>query len=117
MTLFGSELIKVGTEYTPLVSAANEARYYHTLTITLLSFTPGFSPVIPGTQIGEPFQRFPCCGCDINTSHPAPRWAEKSKPLKRFSISSWFLITGLKPGMNERLAAQTFEANRASRGL
>jgi len=26
MILFGSELIKVGTEYTPLVSAANEAR-------------------------------------------------------------------------------------------
>jgi len=48
MILFGSELIKVGTEYTAWLSAANEVRYRHTLSIALLSFTPGFSPVIQG---------------------------------------------------------------------
>jgi len=44
MILFGSELIKVGTEYTALVSAANEPRYCYTLWIALSFIHTGLQP-------------------------------------------------------------------------
>ena len=51
------------------------------------SLTPGFSQVPEGSEKEKPFQRFLRAGC---------------KPLKRFARIS-FLLTRLKPGVNEIL--------------
>jgi len=50
MILFGSELIKVGTEYTALVSAANEPRYCYTLSIALSFIHTGLEPGDSGAR-------------------------------------------------------------------
>lgn len=68
---------------------------------TLLSLTPGFSPVWHDRGHGKLFQQFP----------RAP------KPLKRF-LPPRRLCTGLKPGVNERsLAHADQHAKRSSRGF
>jgi len=60
-------------------------------------------------MIKQPFQRFLGCQSSflrINRSEGC----ERGKPLKRFYVSVRALITGLKPGVNERGNSSTFKA-------